>query len=639
MGFSTRRRLHEDLRRTGEVGIYAGRVTSPCSGRPMREASLAGRDVRARVPCYTRRVRMPAARTARFASIRELVLDRRAVRAAATERRHSHPATLPGTNLTMKLQSSVTLLTAGLVAVTTSVASAQRSHGAAAAPPSAATPVSGAPASAEDTAPSAAPSVRASAAEDANGAPSPVPAPAAGEDPNATPSASHPAIGDGPAPLHEAVRDTDATAAPPPSDASSSAVPAATLRSSTDGSLPAVEAPASTPEDASSSDVVVRFRPGSGLSVASADGQYSMVVDARLQLMALAAFPQGIAAASAGTNAADDPQLGVAVRRARIILRGNLFGPETIYKIELGLSPQDMGFTDGHPSHTPLMDWYVEMRHLRDLHLRLGQFKVPYGREFYLSAGRLQMVDLSAVTGEFNLDRDIGFQISSPDLFGLGLLRYRAGITTGEGRDAGFGNDFGLLYFARVDVLPFGLFDDMTEADLERLSRPRLSIGAAYAFLDNARRMGGVLGQTPTDGGTTDYHFFDADLLFLCSGFSVLAQFFARSGTRTAGNAVDSQGNLLPVTAPRNGVGWFVQAGYVLPGIDLEIAGRYGMTEAVGAASQTSFTELEELGGAVSYYFGGHAYKVQLDFFQLWNGFDNFGIGQQRIRLQLTAQL
>ncbi len=406
---------------------------------------------------------------------------------------------------------------------------------------------------------------------------------------------------------------------------------------------PAVAATASVPPSdlpAEPSAPIVEFRPGSGLTVASPDRQYSLTVDARLQAMALVDFPQGIAAAADGGDPANDPQLGLAIRRAHIMLSGNLFGEDTVYKIELGLSPQDMGFQNGNPTRTPLMDWYVELRQLRDLNFRVGQFKVAYGREFYLSAGRLQMVDLSAVTNEFNLDRDIGVQISSNDLFGLGLLRYRAGVTTGEGRDAGFGSDFGLLYYARVDVLPFGLFDDMTEADLERSPRPRLSIGAAYAFLDNARRIGGITGPTPQDGGTSDYHFFDADALFLYSGFSVMAQFFARSGTRTPGDATDQWGNILPITAPRNGVGWFVQAGYMLPGIDLELSARYGMTTAIGAATETSYQEQGEHGGALSYYVGGgHAYKVQLDFFHLFGDFDQFGAGEQRIRLQLSAQL
>ena len=81
------------------------------------------------------------------------------------------------------------------------------------------------------------------------------------------------------------------------------------------------------------------------------------------------------------------------------------------------------------------------------------------------------------------------FDLYSDDLFGLDLLRYHLGIYAGEGLNAwedtiGAG-DSGFLYNARLEVLPFGVFDEYTEVDFERSSTPRLSIGAASALLQS----------------------------------------------------------------------------------------------------------------------------------------------------------
>ena len=70
---------------------------------------------------------------------------------------------------------------------------------------------------------------------------------------------------------------------------------------------------------------------------------------------------------------------------------------------------------------------------------------------------------------EFTLDRDLGLDIRSKDLFGLDKLRYYAGVYIGEGRNTsnktiGAG-DQGLLYIGRVEIMPLGSFDDYSEAD------------------------------------------------------------------------------------------------------------------------------------------------------------------------------
>src|SRR5690606_18113427 len=136
----------------------------------------------------------------------------------------------------------------------------------------------------------------------------------------------------------------------------------------------------------------------------------------------------------------------------------------------------------------------------------LGQMKVPFSRQRVNSSSALNMPDRSLVSSEFNLTRDLGVMFTSQDLGGLGgRLAYYAGVFMGEGRNAFNLSDFGLLYVGRLEVRPFGKFDDYSEGDLARSPTPGLSIAGAYAFQDRAHALRGVAGDYPADRGTTDF--------------------------------------------------------------------------------------------------------------------------------------
>ena len=96
---------------------------------------------------------------------------------------------------------------------------------------------------------------------------------------------------------------------------------------------------------------------------------------------------------------------GFQIRRARLMFKGNVFGKNNGYKFELAVSPKDIGLkSSGTISKSPLLDWYFHFGQVRDLNVRLGQYKVPYSRQRVVSSGNLQMVDRSIANGEFNLD-------------------------------------------------------------------------------------------------------------------------------------------------------------------------------------------------------------------------------------------
>jgi hypothetical protein len=181
----------------------------------------------------------------------------------------------------------------------------------------------------------------------------------------------------------------------------------------------------------------------------------------------------------------------------------------------------------------------------------------------------------------------------------------------------------GMLYVARVEVIPTGDADDWTfdEVGWERSLRPSFAIAGAYSFHDRAKKDRGSLGARPLDLGSTDFHQAHVDLMFKYAGLSLTSEFNWRKGIREFGDGtvIDDMGIELPAprVPARNGIGYFVQAGFLIPRVPLEITGRWGQIIGLGDVGQTSLPDSEEVGGGVSWYFLRHSLKVQADYFRL----------------------
>ena len=341
------------------------------------------------------------------------------------------------------------------------------------------------------------------------------------------------------------------------------------------------------------------------------------------------------------------------IRRARLQFAGHAFGEHNKYRLELAVSPSDVAMTSQAVTTSPLLEAYTEFDYLRDLTVRAGQFKVPYDRMRMTSDMVRQLVDFSGVTSEFSLDRDIGIELKSNDLFGAGFLRYYAAVLSGKGRNSFTATDMGLMYVGRLEVLPFGMFDDYVEGDFKRTG-PRLSLGGSVVRLVDGRLDRGTLGTAPLDaGGTTNFNLATADAVFKLRGFSAIGGFYYRKGDRNEGSLVDATGKPIlsssgkAITGPspsRDGNGFMVQAGYLLPYTSFEVAGRYshinGSSEAGHNALQSSIESHKngsELGGGLNYYFAQHDLKLQSDFFHVYT--DELSNGYNQVRLQLQFVL
>jgi hypothetical protein len=372
----------------------------------------------------------------------------------------------------------------------------------------------------------------------------------------------------------------------------------------------------------------VAFKPGRGLVVTSADGNYELGVGLRAQFL------------STIQDASDaDPQQSFQVRRARFGSTGHILSPQLKYRIELAVSPRDVNTQRGVPQTSPLFDFFVDLVHLRDASLRIGQYKVPFDRERIISSAKLQFVERAITDAEFTLERDIGMDVHSDNLLGLNLFRYYLGIYPGEGRNSFDLGNFGLLYLARAEVLPFGLFDDYSEGDLERTGF-RLSVGAAYASMDDAPRDHGILGAAPADGGTSDMQVATADVMVKFEGFSALSELIWRKSERNPGPladaALDEAGDPIGVTPTRDGLGFLIQGGYVLLPVPLELVLRYAVLDGSNSPNRDALIRMEEFAGGLSYYFSGHPVKLQADYTLLAeNGDYEGGIKRARVQLQV----
>ena len=368
---------------------------------------------------------------------------------------------------------------------------------------------------------------------------------------------------------------------------------------------------------------LLSVRPGGGLSVRSSDDRFALTLSSRAQVREAVVLP----ASGAATN-------DLSLRTLRLTLAGHTFSRDVRYYVQLAFANADLE-PGGSPS--PLYDAWIEWRRLRDLNVRVGQFFVPFDRARTTLESSLQLVDRSTVVSEFNLDRDVGVELSSRDLFGLGgRLAYAVGAFSGEGRNRAAAAP-GFLFAGRLQVSPFGAFDDNGEADLERSPRPRLAIGVAGAYNQQSTRARSTSGATFVLGGF-DYAHAAADLHFKWRGLSVLAEGVWRHASEDRHTGTPMGATAAVTEWSRSGYGYLVQVGYAFTS-HLELAARWGQLFAADGTDPSLVSALNtagrELGGNVSWYVQGHPYKLQADYFVFFG--DTLAGARQQVRVQVQA--
>jgi phosphate-selective porin OprO and OprP len=371
--------------------------------------------------------------------------------------------------------------------------------------------------------------------------------------------------------------------------------------------------------EASEANARVRVSLGEGMTAQSRDGSSLLNVRARMQIRAThsTASPQG-----------DPPSTGFMIRRARLVFQGHVFSRDWEYYLQLGFSNLDM-----EPDlRIPLRDAAITWRRLRDFNIRAGQMKVPFDRQRVISSSALMFPDRSLVVQELNLDRDVGVQALSRDLFGLGhRLGYQVGVFGGDGRNR-IAREPGVLVVGRIQVAPMGgnfdEFDDYSESVAERPKSPKFAVAGGAAYNRNSNRSLSTFGE-PYQVARFDYVHGETDLIFKWRGWSLQAQWIYRQADRASESGLVD--GVEVVEESRSGHGWFTQSGYRFT-FPLEFGARYGELHPLG---DTAVELQRELGPVVGYYFKDHNLKLQADYFYLFGPDIREGRHEARVQMQL----
>lgn len=325
----------------------------------------------------------------------------------------------------------------------------------------------------------------------------------------------------------------------------------------------------------------------------------------------------------------DKAEHGFLVRRARLKFDGFAYSKNLKYKIELGLSNNDLSGSNPYTKNAPnqILDAVIMWTFAKNWELWAGQTKLPGNVERVVSSANLQLIDRSLLNSRFNIDRDLGIQLRHKSKWSDNFItREKFALSQGEGRNVTSGNEGGLQYTARFEVLPFGEFakkGDYSNADLAREQSPKLMLTYTYNHNNNAVKTRSGLGSYMqlSDGSLyqTDINTTFVDAMFKYNGISVMAEYAKRVSDDPI--AVNPDGSATG-TVVWDGSAVNAQIGYLFKN-NVELVGRYTF---VDYAAVTTKADEKQYTIGISKYIVGHKLKVQSDLVKTFVGGENDNI-------------
>jgi hypothetical protein len=355
---------------------------------------------------------------------------------------------------------------------------------------------------------------------------------------------------------------------------------------------------------------------GKGLfNLVGQDSTWTMKVGLRFQTLATSQWDV--------SNGLTNPESSMLTRRSRLKFDGFAFSPKLKYKVELGLSNRDQSGASYYTHDSPryILDAVLKWNFSGNFVLWFGQTKLPGNRERVISSANLQQVDRSLLNSRFTIDRDMGIQLRHKfKLSDTFVVKEIFSIAQGEGRNITRGNQGGHQYTTRVELFPFGEFagkGDYKGSDLKFEQKPKLSLGFAYDFNNNASKTRSNQGSYmyingTSEGSSADFYQTNISTLYIDAmykhkGFSFMAEYANRDAVDPY--AKNSDGTLTGDEV-QVGNGLNLQSGYMLSKT-VEVSGRYtniSLDKTItGKGAENQYT----LG--LSKYIAGHSLKVQTD--------------------------
>jgi len=340
-----------------------------------------------------------------------------------------------------------------------------------------------------------------------------------------------------------------------------------------------------------------------GLYFKSKDGNWKMKFRMRGQFQASVVDPSdGITS----TN--------FSVARLRFKWHGNAFRPWFLYAIQLGARES-----------VTLKDMYFDLAYNKSAAPRVGQYKIPFGRQELTSSSTLQFVTRSIVNAEFGYGRDRGLGING--VAGQNFA-YGAGVFNGAGTN-GRSRNSNVLWAGRTQFMwsnggnlkySGGSFvsggDYKLIPNFSRVSGGVFTVGAAVAGIKINRtqddktpdgRISNRLDELGTD--IAQVTSITGDINYRRPRFNVQGSYYGRwiSPDDTAGNTAYDQG-------------FNIQTGVFLVPKEWEIAGRWAYID-YDDGSNVNLGEGDprdsawSLTAGINYYLSkDHRWKIQADY-------------------------
>ncbi|WP_157208668.1 porin [Mariniflexile maritimum] len=343
------------------------------------------------------------------------------------------------------------------------------------------------------------------------------------------------------------------------------------------------------------------------LNIVGQDSSWAMKVGLRTQFLSESVWEEN-----------QKNETSFMVRRARLRFEGFAFSPKIEYKLQIGLSNSDISGASIYTDNTPryIRDAVIIWHFHKNFQLWFGQTKLPGNREQVISSGNLQFVNRSLLNNMFSIDRDMGFQLHHHfNLTKSFVVKESFAFSQGEGRNITTGNLGGHQYTTRLELLPFGEFDnkgDYSGGDLKREASPKLALAASYDFNNKAVKTRGNQGSYMTiDGGNglfeTNTNTVFVDAMFKYHGLSLMAEYANRDAKNPYAKNTDGT---LTRAEVQVGSGVNLQAGYLFK-TDWELSGRY--TNITLNKTITGKDAENQYTMCVSKYIVGHNLKLQSD--------------------------
>lgn len=300
------------------------------------------------------------------------------------------------------------------------------------------------------------------------------------------------------------------------------------------------------------------------------------------------------------------------IRRAKTTMEGWFWKPELTYEVQLSWEGAEEGNSDIRSIEDLYLDW--DASKTGAFRVKVGQYKVPFGRQLMTTSIGLQFSERSILAGEFTRGRDIGLMLHGR--VADEKLDWFVGAFNGNNTVLNGNANTKLQYDARLVFQPWGDVE-YKESDFESKDKPLLAVAAQFESNDRRGTSIGLGGQAPTDFNDT---IFSGDLVLKYRGLFVFGEYYARNRAPEQGPDFASNG-------------YNVQAGYFIVRDRFEVAARYASYDPTELIDDN---DVNEKGVALNYYIRGRRFKLQGD----WREVEDEGRGTKNgvVRVHVYVQ-